>query len=431
VHAAMISGRLGVGALIAWLRQRIDEEQSTSMDARSRRLETDDQAVQVLTVHRSKGLQFPIVYLPDTWDRWCPDDSGQVLRVHDQLSAAAARGELISEDRSADPQVTPPPTADDLVLDVGGQAGSGRKDRVVQDRLETAGDDLRLAYVAMTRAQLQVVTWWMHSWNTPGSALQRFLFRSREQLPDGTPAELKDRYPVTADPGQLGLGPGFSIESIQPRQIPPGPERPVPVGALRRRLFDRVLDLEWRRTSYTSLTAAAHGTEVSAAGVTSEAEPAKEDDETQAAETLAEATAVVTAALDGPVSPMDELPSGAAFGSIVHAIFERVDPQDGDLAASLERIATEELAHLPAQPMTAQALATGIRPAWLTPRSPIGSRNSASSCRWPAASHPGQKYGWATSPTCSPGCCPPTIHLPAIRRCCPSRCWPNSRCGAT
>ncbi|GGL56607.1 RecBCD enzyme subunit RecB [Microlunatus endophyticus] len=348
LHATATAGQLGVGALIAWLRQRIDEARTQSTEERSRRLETDDQAVQILTVHGSKGLEFPIVYLPEIWDRWCPDDDGQLLRIH----------------QSRTDGITRTPSADDLVLDVGGLTGAGRKDRAAQDRLESGGDDLRLAYVALTRAQVQVVAWWMDSRNTPGSALQRLLFRSR----DGA-GELADRYPVNTDPGSLALGPGFSIEPIGDRPVTSWRAPSRAEGALRLRTFDRELDLAWRRTSYTSLTAAAHGTEVSAAGVTSEPEPAKEDDETPAAETLADATA--RPPVDGPVSPMDGLPMGAAFGTVVHAIFERVDPQSGDLAATLRQIAADELAHLPAQEMTPQALADGVLPAWLTPLGPL------------------------------------------------------------
>ena len=54
---------------VAWLRRRIAEaDQDTSDEDRSRRLESDAEAVQVLTVHRSKGLEFPIVYYPYLWE---------------------------------------------------------------------------------------------------------------------------------------------------------------------------------------------------------------------------------------------------------------------------------------------------------------------------------------------------------------------------
>ena len=43
-------------------------------------------------------------------------------------------------------------------------------------RAEEAGEALRLLYVAITRAQSQVVTWWAPTQNTPASPLHRMLF---------------------------------------------------------------------------------------------------------------------------------------------------------------------------------------------------------------------------------------------------------------
>ena len=69
LHAAASTEQLGTTALTGWLRRRIVEsERDTADEDRSRRLESDAEAVQVLTVHRSKGLEFPIVYLPFLWE---------------------------------------------------------------------------------------------------------------------------------------------------------------------------------------------------------------------------------------------------------------------------------------------------------------------------------------------------------------------------
>jgi exodeoxyribonuclease V beta subunit len=65
LHGAATSEQMGLTAMTGWLRQRIAEaDEDKSNEERSRRLESDAEAVQVLTIHRSKGLEFPIVYCP-------------------------------------------------------------------------------------------------------------------------------------------------------------------------------------------------------------------------------------------------------------------------------------------------------------------------------------------------------------------------------
>ena len=69
LHAAAMTEQMGATALTAWLRERVLEATTDNNDEeRSRRLESDAEAVQVLTMHRSKGLEFPVVYYPDLWE---------------------------------------------------------------------------------------------------------------------------------------------------------------------------------------------------------------------------------------------------------------------------------------------------------------------------------------------------------------------------
>ena len=91
LHAARTAGQLGVGALVEWLRSRMAEARGNGSDDETRRLETDARAVTILTVHRSKGLEFPVVYLPEAWDRHVSNvDEGRILRLHEPEPATAA-----------------------------------------------------------------------------------------------------------------------------------------------------------------------------------------------------------------------------------------------------------------------------------------------------------------------------------------------------
>ena len=71
---------------------------TTGDEERSRRLESDAEAVQVLTIHRSKGLEFPVVYCPYLWEPgWIPTSrrrssstTRRGRRAHDRRRPGAA-----------------------------------------------------------------------------------------------------------------------------------------------------------------------------------------------------------------------------------------------------------------------------------------------------------------------------------------------------
>ena len=112
------------------------------------------------------------------------------------------------------------------------------------------------------------------------------------------------------------------------------------------RRFDRAIDVDWRRTSYSALIRAAEET----GGVTSEPELSVRDDEV--ADELADEPddAEPLAAADEPAalaSPMADLPSGAAFGSLVHGVLEVADPFAPDLEAELRGHVEEQRAWWP------------------------------------------------------------------------------------
>ena len=343
LHAAMVAGPLGVGALREWLQERMAEARARLVGDGTRRLETDAEAVTVVTVHRSKGLEYPIVYLPEAWDRHVESrDEGRTLLLHE---------------------------AGEAVLDVGGRPGPGRAERFRTASDEEAGENLRLLYVALTRAQCQVVTWWAPSHNTPCSPLQRYLYRT---LTEGAvPAA---SYPLSGDPFTARpLGSGVALEPLVDRQPVPWQAPTEPPPAMAARDFDRPLDLLWRRTSYSALTAAVHGQELPNPSVGSEAEPVHEDDEVEPALSGTPGPDGGHAPADplSAPSPMGELPSGVEFGTAVHAVLELVDPTADDLAAELRRATALALGRSGSGTLTVDQLAGALRPAFETPLGPL------------------------------------------------------------
>ncbi len=147
LHQVSVDERLGLVALLTWLRGQMAEDKVEVATERTRRLDSDAAAVQLVTIHGSKGLEYPVVYLPTLWDRFPQEPT--VPRFH----------------------------ADDhRCIDVG-QGGPQWAAHLSAAREEDDGELLRLLYVAMTRARSQVVAWWAPTAkNTPHSSLQRMLF---------------------------------------------------------------------------------------------------------------------------------------------------------------------------------------------------------------------------------------------------------------
>jgi exodeoxyribonuclease V beta subunit len=142
---------------------------------------------------------------------------------------------------------------------------------------------------------------------------------------------------------------------------------PPPGLAVRR--FDREVDTEWRRTSYSGLIRAEEQSSA-APGVASEPEVEGTVDEPDPTTEPVEATAgrpVVTGATDDGEgardlpSPMNDLPAGATFGSLVHGVLEHADPQARDLVAELTR-RVEEQRHRWSVEATTEALVEGLLP---------------------------------------------------------------------
>jgi exodeoxyribonuclease V beta subunit len=307
LHTAAGADQLGPTALAGWLRARIHETQSGEGDEeRTRRLESDEDAVQVLTVHRSKGAEFPVVYVPFLWQGWSPRDNPPI-HFHDARDDDARTLDVAREGPAYDAHL---------------------RQYVVEQRAE----ELRLAYVALTRARHQTVVWWAASAQTRHSPLTRLLF-SRQA--DGTistdgraapsDADVHARLSRLRDDAPHAIAVQWARAELTAHWTPAPPD----VADLSAAEFERSLDLRWRRTSYTDLTAASYE-----AHVASEPEQPFIDDEPSEDEP-APVSALATAPELSAPALLGEMPVGAEIGTFVHGVLEASDFAAADLRAEL------------------------------------------------------------------------------------------------
>jgi exodeoxyribonuclease V beta subunit len=164
--AAEEAARQGLDGLYAWfleMRQAGEDGDADAAEDRQLRIESDARRVQLLTIHASKGLEFPIVFLPLIWR--VGDRSGarapSVLRHHDETGRRC--------------------------VDLGSADFVDHRGAHFREELE---ERMRLLYVAMTRAVHGVHVYWVDRGERPGddqhawqsAAVDRLILHAQRQL---------------------------------------------------------------------------------------------------------------------------------------------------------------------------------------------------------------------------------------------------------
>ena len=220
----------GEQALIRWLNQQIDQAHSGSAsenEAQTVRLESDEDLVKVITIHKSKGLEFPVVCLPFAHShRVLTADKAAALQVSDGLGARHWR----------------------LNFDKADAKGADA---------ERLREDLRLWYVALTRASHALWVGWGAVKRGNGQSCVNHDSAPGHLLSGGQPLqaiEWSQRLQALQTSAQ-----GEPL-SVQARHAP-GPvplshwQRPVHSGVLREALQSRVrIDKSWTIASFSRLT---------------------------------------------------------------------------------------------------------------------------------------------------------------------------------
>lgn len=126
LHLRQVEKGAGINELLGWFSSR-RREPSLREEERELRMESDEEAVRIVTIHKSKGLEYPIVFAPFVWARsensenLCHDDQGRMVFYLDDEEFADKRPASFREALS---------------------------------------ENLRLFYVALTRARHRCYTFW-------------------------------------------------------------------------------------------------------------------------------------------------------------------------------------------------------------------------------------------------------------------------------
>jgi exodeoxyribonuclease V beta subunit len=331
-----------------------DDDEDLAPEFLARRIDRDDQAVSVLTVHKAKGLEYPIVLLPFLW-AGSGGSSGVPHAVRDGV-------------RTLDGTWIPDLSKSKLTKPL--------RDRNSE---EARGEARRLLYVALTRARHRCVVWWPEGGGK--SALDELLEYRLGAQPTSL-AHLSALMDASAN--------RIAVESVSTHIGPPALYTPpadagVAAAKLSKRHATCQLDSSWRVWSFTAITAAAQahsGGSVEVSGDRPNAERVEVmhgggTDETDPADALAKSTEEEMA--DEPVVALEALelrgaPAGTVFGTLVHEVLEHVDFAAEDLPGQLLSLCAPRLKYRPMD-ISPERLAAGLAQAIRAPLGgPLGSR---------------------------------------------------------
>ncbi|HEY5512681.1 MAG TPA: exodeoxyribonuclease V subunit beta [Geomonas sp.] len=272
IHHAQVQGHLGMEGVVDWLACRIAEE--PKHEEHEIRLETDEAAVQLVTIHKSKGLEYPIVFLPFCWAEFAGKD--ETALYHEESGR--------------------------VVLDIGSAELSDHKALAQREGL---AESLRLLYVALTRGKHRTYLIW-GAFKDAGNCALHYLLHPDAEAAKGQ-VTLSDEA-MLKELGRLAGSSGGAIEVLTMPEADTTPYLPQAVdgSGFDFRRFAGSVARDWRVASFTSLATRQHHA--------AELPDRDEGSRTEGGDTAGVDPAGIFA-----------FPRGAKAGIFLHEIFERLE----------------------------------------------------------------------------------------------------------
>ena len=278
IQAAATEEAMGPDKTLQWLHAMKTTAKTAARgpEETELRLESDEEAVTIITMHGAKGLEYPVVFCPFLWQR------GNYL--------GGAKGCVICHD---------PDKA--LVMDLGSPDFEARREQALREEL---AEELRLAYVALTRARCRCYAFWAEvkghatSRNSRDSALAWLL-----SLEEGGSFGERVLSLQTAD----GSVVCEQLSAEHDTQEPVNGHRTATEKLAACTFTGRNLHTDWMLHSYSSLTA-----------------DKGDKPDGQELPGLSESSGLAAPSPLDVNNPLPDLPKGAAFGNVVHALLETI-----------------------------------------------------------------------------------------------------------
>lgn len=253
---------LGLHGLLDWLQLQMARADQDD-EAQLLRLESDARRVQIITLHKSKGLEYPLVYLPFVGIGGRMPATAHHHAVHD------GRQRVLHWKIAGD---------------------DGWDTATARAAHERQAEDARLLYVGLTRAEHAL---WIAAGDIKDIALTRLA-------------------PLLSDLQALRAAPDIAI--VEGEAEPPPPRLPPAheAAAAPVRPVTRHVPHDWWVYSFTQLAHADAGLDTAAAA-------------TEAGNAAADEPAQADPASDAPDTPFDARFSGSRFGNVLHDALEHVD----------------------------------------------------------------------------------------------------------
>jgi exodeoxyribonuclease V beta subunit len=324
-------------------------------DVTARQVESEAEAVQIMTIFVAKGLEFPVVCVPTLWRR----------------SSATAR-DVVYQDPATGRRTF------DITKGADWPTASEAAARKACADTDARGENLRLLYVALTRAKHSTLVWWSRVDRNDVTGLAHVLFARRDgDIADDLFAEKQAPLPHDGDAREFlkaafaPLGDAVEVSLTAPGNESAAPwlnwSEPAAFEALELAVLGRTPDRSRRRWSFSAISNRGPDA-VADRGDETLGDSGAADEPSDAAQN----GATVSAAGDETTSdlPLGVVPGGTQFGTLVHEVLERVDFASADLDAQLRTHIDDRLRWNP-WPVAPEALVKGLRATIETPLGPL------------------------------------------------------------